>query len=137
MSGVMAATAAGADIRVEIANAAVYALETGSMATAAYRLTALGSVDELVNMLPNSLSRWFSPPYPAAGAFYEARATMVSGALSGGTTGSWLGLGSDREWTVQRNSAGTSVAQFTLEIRHAGSGVVLDTATIDLEAEYV
>lgn len=76
---------------------------------------------------------WISPK-GAAGAAYECRASIVSGTLSSGTTGSWLALSSTRTWTRTAASA-LNTCVFTLEIRLAASGVVLGTATITLTAE--
>lgn len=65
---------------------------------------------------------------------YEARWTTTSGTLTSGTTGTWLGLGTLREWYVTRSSGGTSTVVGTLEIRAASSLAVLATATITLNA---
>lgn len=66
---------------------------------------------------------------------YEARFTITSGALSTGTAGTWLNLGTSRAWTVTRNTVGTSTCQGTVEIRDAATLTVLATATITLEAD--
>lgn len=70
------------------------------------------------------------------GSSYEARATIVSGSLSGGSdvTGSWLALSSNRTWLVSRSSFGTSTCVFDLEIGLAGASSALDTARITLSA---
>lgn len=75
---------------------------------------------------------WISPKASAPGS-YEVRATIVSGSLSSGTTGSWLALTSTRTWVVSRSSPGYSSCVLTIEIRL--SGTVLDTTTVTLEAE--
>jgi len=65
---------------------------------------------------------------------YEARATLVSGSTpSTGTLDSWLGLGTDRTWTLTSTSSAQSV--LTIEIRDATTLEVLDSATITLETE--
>jgi len=76
---------------------------------------------------------WVTPATNVAS--YECRATVTSGALTSGTSGAWLNLATTRTWTLARASAGTSTTVFTLEIRRASDGVVLDTATITLQAD--
>jgi hypothetical protein len=70
------------------------------------------------------------------GADYEARATLVSGTLTSGTTGTWLALSTSRTW--QRNSpvSGVLTAQITLEIRLAASPfTVLTSSSVTLEGD--
>jgi len=57
-----------------------------------------------------------------------------SGGTVTGTTGSWINLGTTREWTlsVTNNFVTRSLA---IEIRLASSGAVLDSATIDFEVD--
>lgn len=69
-----------------------------------------------------------------AAADYEVRADVTSGSLGSGTTGSWLSLSSTRAWSVTRSVLGTSSATMTVRIRRASDAVVLETATISLEA---
>jgi hypothetical protein len=68
------------------------------------------------------------------GSDYECRATIVSGTLSTGTTGSWLALSSHRSWTVTRSSLGSKSCTFDLEIGLVGTSTALDTARIFLTA---
>jgi hypothetical protein len=63
----------------------------------------------------------------SAGSF-EARATLLSGALTTGTTGVWQALSTTRTWTA-------TLASIKIEIRRVSDGVILDTATISLEAD--
>lgn len=63
---------------------------------------------------------------------FEARATVVSGSVSGGTTGSWLGLGTSRTWERNRTTVGTSEAVLTIEIRDVATSTVRATASITL-----
>ncbi len=67
---------------------------------------------------------------------YECRATIVSGSVSSGTTGSWLGLGTSRTWTRTRTSniEGDDIVQLTVEIRDVATSTVQATATITLTA---
>lgn len=68
---------------------------------------------------------------------YEVRATVTYGALSSGTSGSWLACSSTRSWTLSNSAADNSTvtAVMLVEIRLASSGVVQDSATITLNAE--
>lgn len=77
---------------------------------------------------------WITPR-SAAGADYECFVTVDSGALSSGTTGSWLALNTTRTWTLDQTSLGTSTCVFGLQIRRASTGSVLDSTTVTLEAE--
>lgn len=61
---------------------------------------------------------------------YEARATVSSGSVSGGTTGSWLGLGTSRTWERNRTTIGDSEVVLTIEIRDVATSTVRATATI-------
>lgn len=65
---------------------------------------------------------------------YEARATLLSGTLTSGTTGSWQALSTTRTWTRNRTTIGQNTASITLEIRRVSDSVVLDSATITLDA---
>lgn len=65
---------------------------------------------------------------------YEARATVTSGSLSSGTSGSWLALSTSQSWTRIRALNGVSTCIFTLEIRRTSDNTVLDTSEITLEA---
>jgi hypothetical protein len=66
---------------------------------------------------------------------YDVRFTIVSGALTSGTAGSWLNLATSRTWTVQRGTPGTNMCQGTVEIRDATTLAVLATAAITLTAD--
>lgn len=70
-----------------------------------------------------------------ASSDFEARATVNSGSLTAGTTGSWVGLSSTQTWSLTRSTAGLSNCNFTLEIRRASDGVVLTSASITLTSE--
>lgn len=69
-----------------------------------------------------------------ANSAFEARATLVSGTLTAGTTGSWLALSTRREWTVAKTTLGSKACTFTVEIRRVSDSVVVDSATIILIA---
>jgi hypothetical protein len=79
---------------------------------------------------------WVTPT-SAAGGDFECRATITSGTLTSGSSasGSWLALSTTRTWFVEQTTIGVKTCIFTLEIRRTSDGTVLDTATIELNAE--
>ena len=105
-------------------------------AIAEYNLRSDGVVSKFVNGLETVIGNWIVPNTTASS--YEVRATIVSGSLSSGTTGSYLSLGTTRSWAVSANSPGTNQAcTLTIEIRlTSGPGPVVATATVNLYAEY-
>jgi len=68
---------------------------------------------------------------------YECFATITSGTLTTGTTGSWLALSSARSWEKEQTVIGSSTVVFTLDIRLIGTTTVLATASITLTAEVI
>lgn len=65
---------------------------------------------------------------------YEVRATLDSGTLTSGTTGSWLACSTTRTWVRTRTANGTSSAQLTIEIRRVSDSVVVGTGVWTLDA---
>ena len=66
-----------------------------------------------------------------------ARATVISGTLTSGTTGSWLGLGTSRGWYVTREGTnyGESIVVLNIEVAtDSGGSNVIDTAQYTLTA---
>lgn len=80
------------------------------------------------------LGDWISPA-AAAGANYECYATLNSGTLTSGTTGSWLALNLTRSWNLQRTTVGPSSVSLTIQIRNAASLVVLASTDVTITAE--
>lgn len=137
MLGLFASTLGGPRVSID---AAVIADVTASPtnASAEYQLTNAGVVNSItVSGGTTQLDTWITP-VGAAGSNYEVRATDNGpDGVSSGTTGSWLSLGTTRSWTRTRTVVGSSSTNLTIEIRHAVSLVVLDTASIDLTADKV
>lgn len=104
-------------------------------ASASYQLTSAGVINTITNT-DGTLNRgnWITPT-SAAGADYEVRATVDSGALTSGTVDTWLALNTTQTWTLDQTTIGIATCALTIEIRRASSGSVLTTATITLEAE--
>jgi hypothetical protein len=129
----IAGTIGGA--RVSITNQGVSDVQPSpNPAFAGYRLTSSGEAQTDTNDTPSwtRVEDWIRPTSAAPGS-YEVRATLNSGTLTSGTTGSWLALSTTREWTVERTLNGISSANLTIEIRRGTT--VLDSATVTLTAE--
>lgn len=99
-------------------------------ASATYTLTSTG----LEQATGSGSNTWL---LTGSASDYDVRATLNSGALTSGTTGSWLNLGTTRAWNVTRTSnvPGTDSANLTIEIRLTASGTVVATATVVFTAE--
>lgn len=110
-----------------------FQLGTGT-AVAAYTLLSSGDIRQTQGVTNTDIGDWVTPK--SAASNYECRATLVSGTLSSGTTGSWLALTTNRSWSCERSSFGVTAATISLEIRKIGTTTVLDTATISLQAEW-
>jgi hypothetical protein len=106
----------------------------------------ISPTDAVVTMTLSSAGTWTctgggSGTWQSGGAAsdYEARLTTVSGTLSSGdATGSWLGLGTTRNWTRNetRNGFFSSLYTGTLEVRMAASPfTVLSSTSLSLLAE--
>jgi len=78
---------------------------------------------------------WATPGASGIGSGYEVRWTVVSGSLSGGTSGTWQSLSSSRTYARNRVGVGSAQAVGTVEIRDASTLTVLTTSTVTLEAE--
>lgn len=134
MSILLAAFGAMGGDKIQLSGVAVSSTGNGSQ-TATYTLesdgdvisatTPGGSVDE---------GDWIDPK-ASAPSDYEVQATLNSGTLTSGTTGSWLALSSNRSWTLTRAVVGAATqVDLTIEIRR-GSGAVLASANVTLDAE--
>ena len=74
-----------------------------------------------------------------AASDYECLATITGGtATDNGTFGTWLNLGTTREWSSSITFIGTQTCTFSLQIRLVGTGTTIDTATctvaVDVES---
>lgn len=102
-----------------------------------YQLTSggkeQGGIGSAASIIYSDLGDWVIPNGNAS--LYEVRATLNSGTLSSGTTGSWLALTSTRTWTVTRSVIGVSTANLTIEIRRIGGTTILATAPVDMTVD--
>lgn len=86
-------------------------------------------------------ANWVNPTSEAVN--YEFKATVLSGSLSHGSTGTWLPPSTPSwvpgsaaaNWTVTNSTPGTtSTAVLLVEVRRAGTTTVLDSATYTISA---
>ena len=89
-----------------------------------YALESDGDIMAATTGAATDVGDWITPKASAPGA-YEVRATLNSGTLATGTTGSWLALTSTRTWTT----AVSGTANLTIEIRD-GATVVQASGTV-------
>jgi hypothetical protein len=107
-------------------------------ASATYQLASTGIVNSITNISGTvALGSWVVPNSSASK--YESFATLNSGTLSSGTTGTWQALSSSRSWVKTRPSvpAGVSNVNLTITIRDAATGTNITSAIILLQAETV
>jgi hypothetical protein len=120
---------------ISITDQTIYGFATSS-AGAWYFLLANGQVQgstDFNGINPFFIENWVTPTSQAAN--YEALVTILTGSLTGGTTGSWVALSSNRSWYVNQTGNGQKTCTFTVQIRRVGTGTVLDTATITITAD--
>lgn len=103
-----------------------------SAAQAYYTLKSNGVAYKGEGPTETSLGNWVTPTGSASN--YEVYATLSSGSLTTGTTGSWLALSSNRLWSVEASGNNGQSAVIVVEIRRIGTTTVLDSATISMEA---
>ena len=102
--------------------------------SAGYRINTNGFVYQVVNSVDTSLGQWVTPS--SAGGNYEVYATLVSGTLSSGTTGSWVATSGTPLWTRVAVISGTiNTVELGMDVRATGTGTVLDSWSVTLEAE--
>jgi hypothetical protein len=63
------------------------------------------------------------------------RVVLVSGTLTGGTTGTWLELNTSRSWTKNRASLGVQSTVLTFEFARSNGGTVEASRSVTLRAE--
>lgn len=105
----------------------------GGSAGMTYSIVSDGNVTyDKLNAGGATYEQWLTP---AIGADqYEVFATLNTGTLTSGTTGSWLNLGTTRSWNVSRDTVGGRFANMTMDVRRVGTSTVLDTWTVSISA---
>jgi len=102
-------------------------------ASTVYYLNNDGTIQREINGVVTGLGDWLVPGVNASN--YEVFATLDSGSLTTGTTGSWLNLGTSRVWSLTNSSFGPQTTQITVQIRRTGTATILASATITFNAE--
>lgn len=136
MTACMQALASGGGPRISLSAAGdVNALNIDPAdATAAISLESDGDIVATENGIATDLGDWITPKILMGN--YDVKATLLSGSLTAGTTGSNLNLGTTRSWTRSQTSVGSSSAQIRLDITYTGTTTpILATATILLSAQ--
>jgi hypothetical protein len=118
---------------VDFTDDIIYAFNIGGPAIAGYQVSSNGSDYQIVNASTLLLSQWVTPT--SAGGNYEVFATVTSGTLSSGATGSWVATSGNPIWQCVQVGAGVKSANLTMQVRAVGSATVLDTWYISLTAE--
>lgn len=123
--------------RITLSNANPQALVSDpSDATAVYQLTNAGVINRIINGATTSLGNWMTPQISALAGNYDVRATLQSGSLTSGTTGSSQNLGTTRSWNRSQTTVGASSATLLIEIFRAGTtSPTLASCTVTLDAE--
>ena len=118
---------------VDFNDATVFAAGSTSQ-SAGYRINTNGFVFEVINGTSPSLQQWVSPS--SAGGGYEVFVTLTSGSVSSGTIGSWVATSGSPLWTRVAATVGTTqIVELVMQVRATGTGTVLDTWSVQLEAE--
>jgi hypothetical protein len=82
---------------------------------------------------PFSPNQWITPTSQAAN--YEVYATVSGGPLATGTVNAWIAVSTNPAWSVEAFGSGAfTSAGLTFQVRRIGTGTVLDTWAITLEA---
>lgn len=102
-------------------------------ATAGYRLTSGGQIEHNQQNIYSNVGEWITPTSQASN--YEVFAALDFGTLSSGTTGSWLALSSNQEWTCFAAPNNLEQAIITLQIRRIGTTTILGSAQITITAD--
>jgi hypothetical protein len=136
MSILLAAFAAMGGDKIQLSGVAVSSTGSGTQ-TATYTLESDGDVVTATTDGGSVDAGDWIDPKASAPSDYEVQATLNAGTLTVGSsaTGSWLALTSDRSWSVRQTVIGVAdTGDLTIEIRK-GSGAVLASATVTLDAE--
>lgn len=107
----------------------------GSTATAQFELTNGGDIRLTnPNNTVNDVGDWIVPKNSFSN--FDAMMTVNSGsALTGSATGSWLNLGTTRNWQLVESVIGVLSSNCTLQIRNATTLSVLASCSVIWTAE--
>lgn len=94
----------------------------------------IGKVYEAVNTGPYTFAeQWCTPT--SQGGNYEVYASVLAGSVTG-TVNTWLATTGNPFWYVDVSGSGNSAyGQLGFQVRRTGTSTVLDTWTVDLNAD--
>lgn len=76
---------------------------------------------------------WYTPTTGSIGNSHWVRATVLTGSITSGTTGSWLQLSSARSWSRLTGTLGVSGATVLIEIATDSGGTnIVSTGTLNI-----
>jgi hypothetical protein len=125
------------NVLITFSDYGVFAADFGS-SEAAYAIfgagAAIGKVYEALNGGAYTfVEQWCTPT--SQGGNYEVYASVTAGTVTG-TVNSWVATTANPAWSVSISGSGNSAyAQLAFQVRRTGTATVLDTWTIDLDAE--
>jgi hypothetical protein len=126
------------NVLITFSDYSVFAAAAGT-SEAAYAIfgagSGIGKVYEALNGGAYTfVEQWCTPT--SQGGNYEVYASVLAGSLSAGTTGSWVATTANPGWSVSISGSGNSAyCQLGFQVRRTGTGTVLDTWTVDLNAD--
>jgi hypothetical protein len=81
------------------------------------------------------MSNWYTPTTAGVGASHWVRATVTSGSLSSGTTGSWVSINTNPAWVCSQTVIGTKTATVTLELAtDSGGANIVGSCSVTITA---
>ena len=119
---------------VDLLPANASATDFSGPVTASLEIGSGGYVTATENGVPSTVHRWL---FGGSASAYEVRFTQVGGVpiSSGGPVNSWVNLGTSRFLGYSQGVPGSKWGDFTVEIRPAGGGATLASASWSIIAE--
>ena len=136
MTGIMATLlGSGTSAVINFVDHTIYSFATSGAAVSSYQVKSDGFDYSVSTSAGTVTTQWITPVDFASA--YEVYATLSSGTLGSGTTGSWLAVTSNPLWTVTKGgtTSGINTATLSMQVRAISTTTVLDTWTITLTAE--
>lgn len=143
MSGSLMMLLAGGGIRIAAFGGTLWGTDASAPYSATATLTLNSDGTNTRSATPSVTSNtvgaaWAASPYAGIGSAVWVRCTVTSGALSSGTTGTWLSLSAGQSWDVTRTSLGTSTAVITLDFAlDSGGTTIIGSVSVTLRGEGV
>lgn len=124
MSGILSLLLAGGT-KIQLPVTSATSFSVGSTSTAQLQFANTGDINGTNGS--NAVSDrgdWIAPKFNMSA--YDIRVVLTSGTFTSGSNNVWENLGTTRTWTKAGSVGGGVVScNYTIEIRHAASGIVL------------